>query len=96
MAKIKFKMTPEEEKQLEAFVKEHPDLIRKLRKPLEAHPHEYEQKGAHHGLQRKLVVPRESDIASLSALASRMSPGEKMPDAMWAEVVFVGACVFVG
>ncbi len=95
MTTIKCNLTPEEEKQLEAFVKEHPDLIRKLRKPLEARPQEYEQKGAYQGQQRRLVAPSESDIASLSALASRVSQGEKIADVDWQEIAFVGACVFV-
>ncbi|VVB72107.1 Uncharacterised protein [uncultured archaeon] len=96
MSSIKLKLTPEEEKQLEAFVREHPDIIQKLRKPLEAQPHECGEKGSHHGQGLKLVAPRESDIATLSALASRVSMGEKIADVDWQEVAFVGACVFVG
>ncbi len=84
MTTIKFEFTPEEEKQLKAFVKEHPDLIRELRKPLEANCQ-----------QRKLLAPRESDIAALSALASRVSKGEKIDEMIWPQIVFVSASVYV-
>ncbi len=77
-------VTPEEAERLEAFVKEHPDLIQKLREPLEAEPR-----------QRKLVATHEMDIDSISALASRVARGEKIANVDWQEVAFVGACVFV-
>jgi hypothetical protein len=82
--------------QLEAFVKEYPDVVGKLHQSVETYAHELQ---GNRRPEEVLVEPSETDIAALASLASRasVSPGARMrmTDDDWAELVFIGACVFV-